>query len=264
MLLRLQRNLFPSWRNLQRQRPHNRTRRPRLRQRQPSLRPRLLRRLKVRLRSVLRRMASRYVRRISLARVASTVDPRCSALDRANNLPVNSPAPCVPPRLVNHVPAVSRSALCLPEIAARSRQAIVDPYPPATAVLFHPAIVPADLAPASPCDRKVGPAAKADRSVLALAVVQADLVVRKIVLTASVPAQSRPALVPARVLLAALACFPLHLRIVCRPRPSLASRFTRANRRSASALSPTSAKWKVSASFIRRASVRVPVIAPPR
>ena len=96
-------------------------------------------------------------------------------------------------------------------------------------------------------------------------VVQVDLAVRKIVLTASVLGQL-PARVPVHANPASLVgqeCFPRLLLIKCRRAQSPASRCIRAVPRNASDLVPINARWKASASSIPLVSAPVQAIAAP-
>ena len=147
--------------------------------------------------------------------------------------------------------------------------AIAVPCLLAIVVLCLPAIAPAARVPASPC----APAnlcvrsqeAPADKVVLILRVlqdlvVQVDPAVRRIVLTASVPEQLRPARVPVRANPASLVgpeCFPRLLRIKCRHARSPESLCTRAVPLSASVPVPINARWKASASSIPLGSGQV-------
>lgn len=166
-------------------------------------------------------------------------------------------------------PALSRNALC--------PLAIVVLFPPEIAAQCQPAIVvrcPRVIAPAvpvpasqcgqiSPCVRNKGDQAGKVVLILRVPPDPVALVVRKIVLTASDPAQ----LLPARVLVHASpvgpACFQLLRQTKCRRGPSLASRSTRAVLRSASAPEPINARWKGSASSTQLVNAPVQVIADP-
>ena len=140
---------------------------------------------------------------------------------------------------------VNLLARCLRATAVLCRLAIVDRFPRTG---------PAARVRASRCARsKVAGKGKAVRSHRVLED-RADPAVHKIVLLISGAARFPRERVPVRACPAGQPCCR-RCRTKCRRRQSPASRFTRAVLRNASGPSPTSARWKASASFIRRASV---------
>src|SRR5579885_2365519 len=146
-----------------------------------------------------------------------------------------------------------RLGQCLLEIAAPCRPAIAALSPERRVPR-----APAARARDNRCARSKPAQPRADNSLPVLV----EQALHKIAVSGSGPAPFQPARAQDRACPAVPACFP-PFRTKCRPKPSPESPCTRANPRSASARSLTSANWKANASFIRPGSAREQETAAP-